>query len=221
MRPIINALLLDFDGIVVESERENVELVRVFFRERFGIEITADDERSVYGFPWPETFAALFGRHGITMSPAEAWSLLFRMKLAWLAAHPVRIATGLSELLALPVAKALVSGSHRGEIEAMLASAGHPRIGVDVVITREDVSHGKPDPEGFLLACRQLGVPSAESFVFEDSRPGIAAARAAGMPVGFVRELSPEDNAALADVAFGTLADAVPWVRQRLGRRRA
>jgi beta-phosphoglucomutase-like phosphatase (HAD superfamily) len=220
-RPLINALLLDFDGIVAESERENVELVRVFFRERFGIEITAEDERAVYGFPWPETFEALFGRHGIAMSPAEAWPLLFRTKLAWLAQHPVRIATGLPELVALPVAKALVSGSHREEIEAMLASAGHPRLGVDVLISRDDVRHGKPDPEGFLAACSQLGVPPAEALVFEDSRPGIAAARAAGMPVAFVLELSPEDNAGLADVAFGTLAEAVPWVRERLGRGRS
>jgi beta-phosphoglucomutase-like phosphatase (HAD superfamily) len=220
-RPLINALLLDFDGIVAESERENVELVRVFFRERFGIEITVEDERAVYGFPWPETFEALFGRHGIAMSPAEAWPLLFRTKLAWLAQHPVRIATGLPELVALPVAKALVSGSHREEIEAMLASAGHPRLGVDVLISRDDVRHGKPDPEGFLAACSRLGVPPAEALVFEDSRPGIAAARAAGMPVAFVHELSPEDNAGLADVAFGTLAEAVPWVRKRLGRGRS
>jgi HAD superfamily hydrolase (TIGR01509 family) len=220
-RPLINALLLDFDGIVAESERENVELVRVFFRERFGIEITVEDERAVYGFPWPETFEALFGRHGIAMSPAEAWPLLFRSKLAWLARHPVRIATGLPELVALPVAKALVSGSHREEIEAMLASAGHPRLGVDVLISRDDVRHGKPDPEGFLAACSQLGVPPAEALVFEDSRPGIAAARAAGMPVAFVHELSPEDNAGLADVAFGTLAEAVPWIRERLGQERS
>jgi HAD superfamily hydrolase (TIGR01509 family) len=220
-RPVINALLLDFDGIVAESERENGELVRVFFRERFGIEITAADERHIYGFPWPETFAALFGRYSIAMSPAEAWKLFFPEKLAWLSGHPVRMATGLPELAGLPVAKALVSGSHRKEIEAMLASAGHPRLGIDIMICRDDVSRSKPDPEGFLAACSRLGVPPAESFVFEDSRPGIAAARAAGMPVAFVHELSPEDNAGLADVAFGTLAEAVPWVRERLGRGRS
>lgn len=213
----VNALLLDFDGILADSERENGELVRAFFRERFGIGITADDERSVTGFPWPETFAALFGRYAIAMSPAEAWRLFFPAKLAWLSDHPVRMATGLPELADLPVAKALVSGSHRGEIEAMLASAGHPRLGIDLMICREDVSRSKPDPEGFLAACSRLGVPPAEALVFEDSRPGIAAARAAGTAVAFVRELSPEDNAGLADVAFDTLADAVPWVRQRLG----
>ena len=219
-RPLFNALLLDFDGIVAESERENAGLVRAFLRNRFGIDITADDERSVYGFPWPETFAALFGRYSIAMSPAEAWRLFFPMKLAWLSEHPVRMATGLPELAGLPVAKALVSGSHRGEIEAMLASAGHPHLGIGLMICREDVSRGKPDPEGFLAACSRLGVPPAEALVFEDSRPGIAAARAAGAAVAFVRELAAEDNAGLADAAFDTLADAVPWVRERLGTGR-
>jgi len=219
-QPRIAALLLDFDGVVAESERQNGELVRAFFRDRFGIELNAGDERSVYGFPWPETFEALFGRYGISMSPAEAWPPFFRTKLAWLAAHPVRMATGLAEIADLPVPKALVSGSQRDEIEAMLASAGNPRLGVDVMITRDDVRRGKPDPEGFLAACTRLGVPPVQALVLEDSRPGIAAARAAGMPVAFVRELSPEDNARLADVAFDTLAAAVPWIRQRIGRKR-
>ena len=99
----------------------------------------------------------------------------------------------------------------------MLASAGRHPLGVDFVISRDDVQAGKPDPEGFLAACARLGVPAARAFVFEDSRPGITAARAGGMPVAFVRELSPEDNADLADIAFDTLAAAVPWVRRRLG----
>jgi beta-phosphoglucomutase len=219
-RPLIKALLLDFDGVVAESERQNGELARAFFRDRFGIEMTDADERSVYGFPWPETFAALFKRYGIATSPAEAWPLFFRTKLAWLADHPVRVATGLSEMADLPVAKALVSGSQRDEIEAMLASAGNPRLGVDLVIARDDVRRGKPDPEGFLAACTRLGAAPAEALVLEDSRPGIAAARAAGMTVAFVRELAPEDNAGLADVAFATLAAAVPWVRDRLGQGR-
>lgn len=215
--PLVSALLLDFDGVVADSEHQNAALARAFMRERFGIEMTSEDERSVYGFPWPETFAALFRHYGIAMTPAEAWPPFFRTKLAWLAAHPVRMATGLAEIADLPVPKALVSGSQRDEIEAMLASAGNPRLGVDVMITRDDVRRGKPDPEGFLAACTRLGVPPARALVLEDSRPGIAAARAAGMPVAFVRELSPEDNAVLADVAFDTLAAAVPWIGERLG----
>lgn len=218
MPPAIGALLLDFDGVVVESERENGEMVRAFFRARFGIEITDEDERSVYGFPWPETFSSLFARYGICLRFAEAWPLFFRSKLAWLSDHPPRVASGLERILALPLPKALVSGSHREEIDAMLASAGILPLPVDLVISRDDVRAGKPDPEGFLAACGRLRVPPGQSLVLEDSRPGIAAARAGGMPVAFVRELSPEDNAGLADVAFATLGDAVPWVRARLGK---
>jgi HAD superfamily hydrolase (TIGR01509 family) len=50
-----------------------------------------------------------------------------------------------------------------------------------VVVTPEDVAHGKPAPDMFLLAARKMGVPPAECLVFEDAEPGIQAAAAAGM----------------------------------------
>lgn len=55
-----------------------------------------------------------------------------------------------------------------------------------VLITAEDVRHGKPDPEGFLLAAERLGVDITQCLVFEDSRAGVAAARASGAQVAIV-----------------------------------
>lgn len=55
-----------------------------------------------------------------------------------------------------------------------------------VLITAEDVQRGKPDPEGFLLAARRLGVRIEECLVFEDSPAGVAAAKAAGAHVAIV-----------------------------------
>lgn len=52
-----------------------------------------------------------------------------------------------------------------------------------ILITPEDVTHGKPAPDMFLLAAERMGVPAAECVVFEDGPPGIAGARAAGMEV--------------------------------------
>ncbi|MFE5039113.1 HAD-IA family hydrolase [Streptomyces sp. NPDC056683] len=48
------------------------------------------------------------------------------------------------------------------------------------VVNAEDVLHGKPDPEGYLLACRRLGVAPGEAVVFEDSAAGPHAGRRAG-----------------------------------------
>jgi sugar-phosphatase len=49
-----------------------------------------------------------------------------------------------------------------------------------VLVTADRVAHGKPDPEGYALAARELGVETAACVVFEDAPAGIAAARAAG-----------------------------------------
>ena len=50
-----------------------------------------------------------------------------------------------------------------------------------MVVTEEDVTRGKPDPEGFLRAARALGVEPHEVLVLEDSLAGVRAAKAAGM----------------------------------------
>jgi HAD superfamily hydrolase (TIGR01509 family) len=50
-----------------------------------------------------------------------------------------------------------------------------------VVVTPEDVKHGKPAPDMFLLAAERMGVPPDRCLVFEDAVPGIQAAEAAGM----------------------------------------
>ena len=51
----------------------------------------------------------------------------------------------------------------------------------DVIVTADDITRGKPDPEIFLLAAQRLGVPPGRCLVFEDAPMGIEAARRAGM----------------------------------------
>lgn len=62
-----------------------------------------------------------------------------------------------------------------------------------VLITAEEVKHGKPDPEGFLLAAHRLGVRIEHCLVFEDSPAGVAAARASGAHVAIVGGHVPAD----------------------------
>lgn len=57
----------------------------------------------------------------------------------------------------------------------------HLRELFPVVVTPEDVEHGKPAPDMFLLAAKKMGVVPAQCLVFEDAEPGIKAAEAAGM----------------------------------------
>lgn len=74
-----------------------------------------------------------------------------------------------------------------------------------VMVTAEEVKRGKPDPEGFQLAARRLGVPIEECLVFEDSLPGVKAAKAAGAHVAIVGGHVPasEGHFTLADYLSG------------------
>jgi HAD superfamily hydrolase (TIGR01509 family) len=73
---------------------------------------------------------------------------------------------------------AIASGSSKPSI---LPAAERFHIQADTIVSAEDVSHGKPDPELFLIAARRLGLSPSECVVMEDSPVGLEAAHAAGM----------------------------------------
>ena len=70
---------------------------------------------------------------------------------------------------------------------ARLAVAG---IEPPVLVTAEDITNGKPDPDAFLRAAALLGVPIGRCLVVEDSEPGVAAGRASGATVAALNDLA-------------------------------
>jgi mannitol-1-/sugar-/sorbitol-6-phosphatase len=121
-------------------------------------------------------------------------------------------------VVAMPGAQALLAQLHPGDwaavtsgsrrlMTARLRAAGLPVPAV--FITADDVSGGKPDPEGFLLAAAALGAAAGDCVVVEDSPAGVAAGRAAGARV--VGIISTHQAAALgaADVVI-TRLDELP-----------
>jgi HAD superfamily hydrolase (TIGR01509 family) len=75
---------------------------------------------------------------------------------------------------------ALASGGTRDVVRSTLAKTGLAPL-FPIVVTADDVEHGKPAPDMFLLAAKLMGVPPGLCLVFEDGQPGIQAAEAAGM----------------------------------------
>ena len=81
-----------------------------------------------------------------------------------------------------------------------------------MLVTADRLRRGKPDPEGYLLAARELGADPAGCVVLEDAPAGVEAGRAAGMRVvGVLTTYAPEVLAA-ADERVATVAD---WLRTR------
>ena len=94
----------------------------------------------------------------------------------------------------MPVA--VVSAALRDEIEPVLNASGVRDL-FALVLSQDDVTRGKPDPQPYLLAAERLGLSPDELLVFEDTDVGVASAKAAGARVvGLTRTLGAERMAA-------------------------
>jgi len=95
---------------------------------------------------------------------------------------------------------AVVTSCGRDLARLRLSSVGLPIP--QVVVTSEDVPHGKPEPDGYRLGAQRLGYEAGACVVFEDAPSGIAAGRAAGARIVGLRTTNPEADFSGADVVI-------------------
>ncbi len=165
-------VLFDCDGVLVDSA---ASVARAWARWARDLGLDPDEVcRTVVGRRSADTVARL-------VPPARQREELARIDRYELEdAATVGAVKGASELLAsIPAGKWAVVTSGRTELAlARLRAAGLPVP--EVLVSADDVTLGKPDPEGYQAAARRLGLAPSSAVVLEDSRAGIEAARAAG-----------------------------------------
>lgn len=112
------------------------------------------------------------------------------------------------------VKMAVASSSHRVYLERNLEKSGI-RPYFAAVVSGEELSHGKPDPEAFLTAAARLGLPPEDCYVFEDSYNGVRAGHAAGCRTIMIPDLLPPDAeiAEQYDACFPDLLAALEQIR--------
>ncbi|MGW4816245.1 HAD-IA family hydrolase [Kitasatospora cineracea] len=178
LTPPVRAVLLDMDGTLVNSDAV-VERCWRRWAERNGLD---GDEvmRVAHGRQGHLTMGLLLPDRPVEQNLAENAVMLDEESSDIDGVVEVPGAARLvASLAGLP--HALVTSADDRLARVRMAAAGVPLP--PLVITAEHVGASKPDPEGFLKAAAELGVAPAECLVLEDSEAGIAAARAAGMPV--------------------------------------
>jgi HAD superfamily hydrolase (TIGR01509 family) len=121
-----------------------------------------------------EQFGLRLDPHAVTASQRQAYERLLA------GVRPIAPVVELARRVAQVAAVSVASGGERSVVLRTLELIGLAET-FSVVVTAEDVLHGKPAPDMFLLAAERMGVPAAECVVLEDSVLGIEAARRAGM----------------------------------------
>lgn len=102
-----------------------------------------------------------------------------------------------SSLEAIGASVGIVTGTLRAMLVPALQARGLSHLSA-LSVTADDVQHGKPDPEGYVMGCQLLGVQPGDTLAFEDSPAGITAACAAGLEVIGIGPVVADDTRALA-----------------------
>ena len=182
--PHARAFLFDLDGVLWDSNRLHADtMARVC--EEAGLTMPEYDRLA--GLTTPAAFELVLsesaGPSGLAPSEFAARKrTLFQERVAEIESDH----EALVEELAVdrPDFLALVTGASRATADAFLRRL--PEHFFDLVITSDDGLASKPMPDAYLFAAGRLGVKPSECVVFEDSRAGLAAARAAGARVAHI-----------------------------------
>jgi len=180
----LSAVIFDFDGVVLDSETPEFESHRRIY-ERHGVALSIDEWCGQIGIyteggerRW---FTDLCGRCTTTLTEEEYEAEKRRVFNALVSPAPMRGIRALLEALqraGVPTAIASTS-------PARWVVPAAERIGVAplfrAVVSGDDVARRKPAPDVYLEAARRLNADPARAVAIEDSAPGIAAARAAGL----------------------------------------
>lgn len=181
--PLPAAVLWDLDGTLVDTEPFWIEEEIALAAEHGGT-WTHEQGLTLVGKPLVESARLLRAAAGVPGSDEEIATTLVSRVAARVRAQGPPWRPGSRELLdevrAAGVPCALVTMSYRVLADAVLDAVGPGTFAV--VVTGDDVTRGKPDPEAYLTAAGRLGAAPAQCVALEDSPVGVAAAEAAGVP---------------------------------------
>jgi beta-phosphoglucomutase len=202
----VRGLLLDFNGTISDDE----PIICAIFQDLFSDEgrpLTAEEyyaelsglsdpeiiERWL-GEPRPDLVEKKVGRYREQAGSGNTVDSFTRLAIKD-AANRVPIA--------------VVSGAMRAEIDLVLNAAGLA-TSIATIVAADDVAHGKPHPEGYRRALHELRIEASEGVAVEDSNPGVAAAKAAGLRcVGITSTFASLEG---ADELAGSLYDAITQI---------
>jgi HAD superfamily hydrolase (TIGR01509 family) len=203
------AVTFDMDGLMFNTE-DVYTLAGTELLARRGCSFTPELKDAMMGLPPRPAFEVVIKWHHL----AEPWEVL--------AAESNEIFLGLlgGRLTPMPGLLQLLAALETAGIPKAIATSSGRRLTAACqtpfqlaqrfrfVLTSEDITRGKPDPEIYLLAAQHFGVPSAEMLVLEDSQNGCRAAAAAGaFTVAVPGEHSCHQDFSAANLVIESLGD--------------
>ena len=199
------ACLFDLDGVLVDSERIYTKIWEAIEKhwptgiENFAYKIKGTTLEDILERHFPEE-----AREDITKE-------LLRLEGMMIYGPMPGAIEFIDALRAKGIPVALVTSSNGLKMDHLWHDMPGFKEKFDVIITGDEVTNSKPDPEGYLAAAKALGVDPRRCAVFEDSLQGVKAGKAAGaFVIGIAGTLKASDIQPYSDIVVNAVADIYP-----------
>jgi HAD superfamily hydrolase (TIGR01509 family) len=205
-----DAVLFDMDGVLVDSEPRWND-VRVAFAARHGRAWNADDQFACMGGNSRQWSTTMAERLALADMPVMAiQDEIVAQVVALIHRGSVDIMPGAQAAVRAIAARwpvVIASSAHPEVIAASVDALGLHDVFTGAITSADEVEHGKPAPDVYLLAAERLGVRADRCLVVEDSTNGVLAGRAAGAYVVLIPNPSVPPTAEAFDAADAVVAN--------------
>jgi len=200
---MIQTVIFDMDGVIIDSEPVYFKIDKEMFEE-LNIAVSFEEHSTYVGTSSQNMWDAIIKKHGIPGDPGKLMRKEYNLYMDYLVnANDLQPIDGVMEL---------INGLHENNFKLILASSSRMEV-IDIILKKfklsdlfiakvsgSELAHSKPHPEIFLRSAQLAGSEPKECIVIEDSKNGVAAAKAAGMKcIGFLNPSSGHQNLKDAD----------------------
>jgi len=179
----ISGVILDMDGVLCDSEPFIAAAAIEMFRETYALTVRRDDFEPFVGTGEDRFIGGVAAKYGVHLTMPRDKQRTYAIYLDLIKGRLEPLPGAVEFIHACRRHRlriAVATSADRIKLEGNLSQIGVPAETFDAVVTGEDVERKKPDPEIFLFAAEQLGLPPGRCLVIEDAPNGLRAGRAAG-----------------------------------------
>lgn len=204
----VHALLFDLDGVITHTMPFHFQAWKQILGKE-GLNISEHDVYSREGQKGAESVREIFADYGKSISHEKALKILNDKEVLFKSIVRLEFIPGSLEfvesLSQSGFTLGLVTGTARHELQQYVP--GDVLKYFEVIVTGTDVRNGKPDPEPYQRALKQLGLDASEAVVIENAPLGIASAKASGLRCLALETSLPRKYLVEADFIFSSFEE--------------